>query len=268
MPKQKRQEKEKVNVQIPDALNEMVQSYLQQNEMEKDGGDNNNMETKQIKTPIRHKTKHVKIIPPKEGTSDDTIKTVDINRDNISLKNDIDDISMGDDNDDYVYDVYFQDRSSEVNDWKSANIGLIKLDEDDEALLSNESDIDSVVATDDEDSNAEDFYKNDYPDEEEEDDDRSIIGSDDELFDELDSQMGKLQVADDQEDGYSSGAVASDDEDDVYVIKNDSRRFSTQDYLRNNGNLNLEEGELTSKSAYQYLYGDDYDDIDDEMHRW
>ncbi|AOA63411.1 RNA polymerase II transport factor [Komagataella phaffii CBS 7435] len=85
---------------------------------------------------------------------------------------------------DYVYDVYY--RTKEVFDDPSNNsyerIGYIKFDEELENLLDDESDGEDRLLTDDEDSNAESFYQNDYP--EDEDEEGYLVGDSDDFEDE------------------------------------------------------------------------------------
>lgn len=63
----------------------------------------------------------------------------------------------------YVYDVYYRDRAVHET-WEKEKIGYIKFEEDKGDLLGDDESV--KVLSDDEDSNAEDFYKNDYPDDE------------------------------------------------------------------------------------------------------
>lgn len=81
----------------------------------------------------------------------------------------------------FVYDVYYREASSgPVID---TNVGVIRFEQEDLDLLHQEDDelSDYGLRSDDEDSNAEDFYRNDYPDNE--DDDKGIvIGNEDEWY--------------------------------------------------------------------------------------
>lgn len=102
---------------------------------------------------------------------------------------------------DYVYDVYVKQTIPEDEEefvFDKSTIGYIRIVEHNGDMIPEEEvDPEKTMLTDDEDSNEEDYYQNDYP--EDEDDDRSIfIGSDedrtdsedivylDELNDELD----------------------------------------------------------------------------------
>ncbi|SCU90636.1 LAMI_0E02960g1_1 [Lachancea mirantina] len=75
---------------------------------------------------------------------------------------------------DYVYDIYYREYISEdeyVFDEKT--VGYIRIVEESGSVIPEEADVDeSGLLSDDQDSNEETFYQNDYP--EDEDDDRSI----------------------------------------------------------------------------------------------
>ncbi|KAF1805975.1 hypothetical protein V8B55DRAFT_1486866 [Mucor lusitanicus] len=70
--------------------------------------------------------------------------------------------------DDYVYDVYYRDDENMEHSMNSMNVGsLVWFDEQSEYL---DDDTDSELGDNvDEDSNAEDYYQNDYPEEEDSD---------------------------------------------------------------------------------------------------
>lgn len=78
---------------------------------------------------------------------------------------------------DYVYDIYHLEKvpEKEFDSYKDANdVGFVKIIESDIDLIPDEeSDSGNKVRSDDEDSNDENYYQNDYP--EDEDDDRSIL---------------------------------------------------------------------------------------------
>ncbi|CDH53955.1 predicted protein [Lichtheimia corymbifera JMRC:FSU:9682] len=67
--------------------------------------------------------------------------------------------------DDYVYDVYYQDNSESAGAFKDLTIGSLIWFNEETQYMNDESDSEAADF-DDEDSNAEDFYQNDYPDEE------------------------------------------------------------------------------------------------------
>ncbi|ANB14319.1 Iwr1p [Sugiyamaella lignohabitans] len=70
------------------------------------------------------------------------------------------------DGDEYVYDIYYRERYTGDDSLDESKVGIIVLLDSDYEDLAGDDDVDSNVGgTDDEDSNAEDFYKNDYPDE-------------------------------------------------------------------------------------------------------
>lgn len=114
-----------------------------------------------------------------------------------------------DDEDEYVYDVYYRDKA--VSDqWENERIGYIKFDDDELDKLEDKED-DTLLNTDDEDSNDENFYRNDYPEDED-------GGYEDES--ELES-MGLDEP--------------SDDQDDEFMILNNKRRFSRSEFLNSEG---------------------------------
>ncbi|KAL6705152.1 hypothetical protein ACN47E_007257 [Coniothyrium glycines] len=97
------------------------------------------------------------------------------------------------------------------------NVGLLVLGEDDDAWWDGDSDSDREFATDDEDSNAEEHYANDYPEDELSEDDelgRDVYqkkyrhGSDDEEYD--------LENDDDDDDDEDAAVGSGEDEDDVH----------------------------------------------------
>lgn len=138
-------------------------------------------------------------------------------------------------NTDYVYDVYY--RKPIDRDWRvSDNIGYVKLSEKELEELDNNVDSKTLPNTDDEDSNSEDYYLNDYPENKDgELDDDSYEGlasdggsNDSDNFDASSSELGDRfpdQVSDRQEMGQNltdddyfrtvrSEQYASDSEDE------------------------------------------------------
>ncbi|CAG8484198.1 4299_t:CDS:10 [Ambispora leptoticha] len=77
-------------------------------------------------------------------------------------------IKEHDDDDEYVYDVFYRDDNffKELEDHYRNVASLVWIEDDDNEYLLDEVD---VIETDDEDSNAENYYTHDYPDEEEDD---------------------------------------------------------------------------------------------------
>ncbi|AAS51629.2 ADL291Wp [Eremothecium gossypii ATCC 10895] len=79
----------------------------------------------------------------------------------------------------FVYDIYIRENLPEDEFvWDKNTVGYIRIVEDNGALVpEQDASADTQQLSDDEDSNEEDYYRNDYP--EDEDDDRSILfGSD------------------------------------------------------------------------------------------
>ncbi|CDK26088.1 unnamed protein product [Kuraishia capsulata CBS 1993] len=129
-------------------------------------------------------------------------------------------------NSEYVYDVYFRDKAV-AERLEKDKIGYIKFDDEYDLLGEFEQNSDNAIS-DDEDSNAEDFYKNDYPD------DDDYVQSDESY---LNEETRTKNEFDEVDQGFGG---MSDDEDDQYDISHDHRRFSHGDYLENEG-LNDEE---------------------------
>lgn len=163
--------------QVPQELADMVKEYLQ-------------LEAKQTQKdskPVNTKGTPTEAVP--SISSEEASQVVD----------------QGADDKDYVYDVYYRDKAIyDENEKLGSNIGIIKFADEDLDLLNEEEDADSdaVPLSDDEDSNAEDFYRNDYP--ENEDDDKGIvIGNEEEWYSDEDDD-GKARDEDDDEDDDDS----------------------------------------------------------------
>lgn len=92
---------------------------------------------------------------------------------------------------DFVYDVYHLEEipEDEYRQYKDSNVGFIKIiDSHGDLLPDEDSDSDKQFLSDEEDSNDENYYRNDYP--EDEDDDRSILfGSEGEEIAELEEEF-------------------------------------------------------------------------------
>ncbi|KAI8397088.1 Transcription factor Iwr1 [Nakaseomyces glabratus] len=92
---------------------------------------------------------------------------------------------------DYVYDVYHLEQvpEDEYNKYEGSKVGFIKIIDVYGDLLPDElTDSDEQFLSDEEDSNDENYYRNDYP--EDEDDDRSILfGSEGEEMAELETEF-------------------------------------------------------------------------------
>ncbi|KAK9472534.1 uncharacterized protein V1510DRAFT_430263 [Dipodascopsis tothii] len=132
--------------------------------------------------------------------------------------------------DDYVYDIYHREKMQDVA-LASGQYGVVLVSPGDYEELVNDDSDDEPIRSDDEDSNAEDFYRNDYPDEDSAD---SIYqygpssgssseshGADD---DEYDYGAGFQRFADDDGDGDGAPRVAprvAPDADDFDVALND-----------------------------------------------
>ncbi|CAG8531370.1 9963_t:CDS:10 [Funneliformis mosseae] len=116
---------------------------------------------------------NVSLIEPKFVEKDDIDSEIMCNfipmvRQYLSLQEQID---KEDSDDAYVYDVYYRDDAMDLDDRMNFNkiATLTWFNDDGNELFVNESDEkDEIVYSDEEDSNAEDYYTHDYPDEDEE----------------------------------------------------------------------------------------------------
>ncbi|CAG8589109.1 2856_t:CDS:10 [Funneliformis caledonium] len=116
---------------------------------------------------------NVSLIEPKFVEKDDIDSEIMCNfipmvRQYLSLQEQID---KEDSDDAYVYDVYYRDDAMDLDDRMNFNkiATLTWFNDDGNELFVNESnEKDEIVYSDEEDSNAEDYYTHDYPDEDEE----------------------------------------------------------------------------------------------------
>merc|ERR1711981_1292157 len=131
---------------------------------------------------------------------------------------------------DYVYDTYYRQAvsSAEVPD-KGVSFGQLIIDEDQEDLwetyLDGDDSDDKEFGTDEEDSNAEDYYGADYPEDE--------VASDDEYDRDVyqyrrnadDLEEFDIHERDTYEIDNDAALVRSDDEDDGDAKLNDARAW-------------------------------------------
>ncbi|OWB56079.1 hypothetical protein B5S28_g1969 [[Candida] boidinii] len=142
---------------------------------------------------------------------------------------------------DYVYDVYYIDKvplsSTELS---NPDIGYLKLADEDLDLIPDEDSDDEFDGNyDDEDSNSENYFANDYPEDED-------GGYDDEEY--LDSEERTAEEEDELDMASDGDAIPSDDQDDQYQIAHDRKKFKHDDYVQENG--------LNSDSQFSSLYED------------
>ncbi|ODQ64984.1 hypothetical protein NADFUDRAFT_83108 [Nadsonia fulvescens var. elongata DSM 6958] len=202
---------EETTEELPDSLSEMIKSYLKiENEDFSNHGSEAeatktvdvNQESSQTKRPFSSRRKsQADSSKPQTTTLMDNNKTVDIK-----------DI-VDSDSDEYVYDIYYREVVTSGYQYEGPNIGFILFDDDDQEAFKNNEEYDSEreLLTDDEDSNAEDFYKNDYPDEESDASDNSASEF---AFSSLDREKQDINVSSD--DAYSEESFDDDDDDDGY----------------------------------------------------
>lgn len=141
---------------------------------------------------------------------------------------------------DYVYDVYYRDKAISAQ-WENEKIGYIRFDDDQEGMLDEQDEF--LMNTDDEDSNDENFYRNDYPEDEdagyEEEGELESIG------------MGE----------------PSDDQDDEFDILNDRSRFTRQDFMRNEGLKSMSDDEYQNQVSQideKQVWSNAEDIVDDD----
>lgn len=153
----------------------------------------------------------------------------------------------------YVYDVYYRDKAVQQT-WEVNKIGYIKFEEDSNDLV-NEEDNDSLLAvSDDEDSNAEDFYQNDYPEDEDagnENDGLEVEVEVEEAEVEVDAEELELEYSELYEEHFVTGgddipkdflqSLADDEESDDDM---DYSGDDENDYKRQNFFPDEEEDEL------------------------
>ncbi|KAM3584265.1 hypothetical protein VKS41_003089 [Umbelopsis sp. WA50703] len=78
--------------------------------------------------------------------------------------------TQAEDDDGYVYDVYYRDDTTVQTAFPAQNVGALIWGDEEYELMDDDFEDSDVVDSEDEDSNAEDFYQNDYPEEEDYDD--------------------------------------------------------------------------------------------------
>lgn len=137
---------------------------------------------------------------------------------------------------DYVYDIYHLEKvpETEIIDYNSKdNVGFVKIvNKYMDLLPDRDEDENSQIRSDDEDSNDENYYQNDYP--EDEDDDRSILfGSEGENIAEDDDlnksqQIGEIVIPSNVEEWEEnkSGGPTNDNGDDYTSLFNQFQNSS------------------------------------------
>lgn len=142
----------------------------------------------------------------------------------------------------YVYDVYYRDKAVQET-WEVSRIGYIKFQEDENDLV-NEEDNDSLLAvSDDEDSNAEDFYQNDYPEDEDAGNDNDgleveVKEDETEILEEYDEIYEKHFNSDEPIDFLKS--LQEDEDSDIDIEEEEEE----ENYKRQNFFPNEEDDEL------------------------
>lgn len=165
---------------------------------------------------------------------------------------------------DYVYDIYVKEEIKDGNQlsFNQSSIGYLKIVEDGSLIYDENSEAEHL--SDDEDSNEEDYYKNDYP--EDEDDDRSVIFGDD--YDEADGYYKERRWSGAFEDGESNN-VSHDELSKNISMTNDDFGNTMNKFDKNLqagsflDSLNVQD-EQDSDDYPSYYYSDDENKSDNE----
>ncbi|ODV82274.1 DUF1762-domain-containing protein [Suhomyces tanzawaensis NRRL Y-17324] len=169
------------DAEIPNELSDMVNSYLNVNEDE-----NGSRRKKRIRNKV----------PENEGSEPSGVQ----------------------EDSDYVYDVYLLSNNEPMTtaNHPQAQIGYIRFFDDEDLLyVSDEEDNKPVVLSDDEDSNAEDFYQNDYPS----DEDAGVYSDSHEIVDD-EAELANELNEDDYDYDYEGSYLAEDNFDDTDFKRN------------------------------------------------
>ncbi|KAH3675876.1 hypothetical protein WICMUC_002446 [Wickerhamomyces mucosus] len=169
---------------------------------------------------------------------------------------------------DYVYDVYYRDKEiHEYNKDNNTNIGFLKFEQDLNELLDDDNGSGSDLAkySDDEDSNAEDFYRNDYP-EGDEDGNESDEDDNADSEDNGDNEILKNQIKHELEVGDQFEQNEYDDLYDQFFEGNGSGpadflhdEILTQDEDEDEHDLEPHNGESFSRN--KFFESDEHDPL-------
>lgn len=208
---------EEANPELSPQLLDMLNDYLKEHDETAVKSD--------VRLPKRRQSSIIREMESKNGGRPVFDKEEVYNNSNSNAISDV--LHEGDETEDseYVYDVYYRDKA--VSDqWDQERIGYIRYDDEAFDVLDDDGD-DDMMQTDDEDSNDENFYRNDYPEDED-------LDFDDKTESELES-MGLEEP--------------SDDQDDEFDILNNRRRFSKLDFMRSEGLKSMSEDEYERLAA-------------------
>ncbi|QLG72459.1 hypothetical protein HG535_0D01670 [Zygotorulaspora mrakii] len=148
---------------------------------------------------------------------------------------------------DYVYDIYHLEKvtEDEMSKFEKSDVGYVKIVNRDVDLIPDEETDSANAASDDQDSNEEGFYQNDYP--EDEDDDRSI------LFGSEGEEVAADETADLIQSLYDSDRMPSSTENGI-ELKEQKEYIELFNQLGSSGDI------LNSLNAMNFVDLDDRDE--------
>lgn len=233
------------NDSLPTEVNSLLSDFITKETLKQ------NSKNPEIKKALLKNGKRLRRNQPTEETVDTSLLTSDSNGGG-----------------DYVYDIYVKEEITNDNKlfFNQSSIGYLKIVEDGTLIYDENSEAEHL--SDDEDSNEEDYYKNDYP--EDEDDDRSVIFGDD--YDEGDGFYKERRWSGAFEDGDSNdnNCVSYDELSKNISMTNDAFGNTMNKFDRNLqagsflDSLNVQQEE-DSDDDPSYYYTDDENKSDNEV---
>lgn len=178
---------------------------------------------------------------------------------------------------DYVYDIYHLEQipEDEIATYPRDDIGFIKIVNKDLDLLPDSETDSNLQISDDEDSNDENYYQNDYP--EDEDDDRSVLFGSDDKDEELSEDLEWAKLAEEPSHGEDPHPTNLGDYSDIF-----NKLEGSSDILASLKNSNVvdldmttyndevydeEEAEMDADIGHQPVNGNNADEGDDLYER-
>lgn len=157
---------------------------------------------------------------------------------------------------DYVYDIYHLEQipDDEIATYPRDDIGFIKIVNKDLELLPDSETDSNLQISDDEDSNDENYYQNDYP--EDEDDDRSVLFGSDDKDEEISEDLEWTKLAEEPSNGDDNHATNSSNYSDLF-----DKLAGSSDILASLKNANVVDLDMTTYN--NEVYEDDDDDMED-----
>lgn len=161
---------------------------------------------------------------------------------------------------DYVYDIYHLEQipDDEIATYPRDDVGFIKIVNKDLELLPDSETDSNLQISDDEDSNDENYYQNDYP--EDEDDDRSVLFGSDDKDEEVSEDLEWTKLAEEPSHGDDTHPTNLNNYSDLF-----DKLAGNSDILASLKNTNVVDLDMTTYNEEVYEDGDD--EMDDEMER-